>query len=1068
MSQLARGPNELLREAGAERRRGTDAGLRAAMRLYDEALVVAHDQPRAAASALAGHAKCCEAIGEPVLALADLKEALELPLPRAALPPLLVHRAELYLDNGTAELGVDDLRLAIRLSAGAKPGGAAYASHTRAKELLARAEEEDAPSSGAASRSSRARQQPRVQPQPEPEPEPAQHGTVVVEIGREIAAARGPLGISFGPTADRSALEVTAITPGSPVERGFPEVGPGCVLVAVKTIGQWIELEGKSPSQIWALLRQRMEQRPLSLEFRTTHDGMHWGAYANAWRRASRPTSTPRARSQRRSLSPSGGSRLQIVPHVQITDVLKSLRLHNQGEMTFSDFEKAHVAILGSESMYGVAEHFMELRDEDRSEMRANDVSWERVLRRGTDREFGVVLVDEFHSWVRGQAKNTAAEPGSLSPRQSTSQAWSPRSAKQEWSRSPNRASSPRADFAGAVVSPNVSRRTLQLMQDEHDTRSPHMSHRVVVRRQVGSMSPEYDEGSIGDTTVASDEVVTRVRPPVAVTEKHQRSFDKARKKAVARLSSSSVRVQVRQAVRYGQREVRSDSGGAQGCAGVQCIISNEGSSHYPTGLQRVRSKLLWVANAASPVRPRDFFVRIDGAQRGYFEPAGFVRAAQAAEVRVLDDFVQHSPRQRPRMGSYFNAKEPYRTPMDVSELRALFTALDSDGSGMVSTEQLTRFVFGVQKTAGRGRGFPGDRPPIWHYPLPHGRWETALHTLQLDMSGAAPALAIRWRPETSDPAHSGKKVPAGGGLAACCAAPTKHDPPSLAAVSAHGGDGASPAAVEVSVHVKLSEIRAVVFGATQPGHDPTATSSADLAAGGEDHWRCFSVFMDESRWDFFCTHDLDARACFLALQSELAPGRGRGGRQAATAAVSSWEDTERLWGRLLWHSARARLHALSAEMRRPHGSTLAQIVKHPPQPPIWQPIEKIKHKTLADSHLRQRSKKRRVGNEAGHADQVEWVDGAAFCGSTMLVGKRVDVEGHGRGVVVSFSVDAYKEVLHTLRFETAGGGLTDEMVTLKLEAHDPEGDSRSTRNDGIPFSVEVWRKALRQGGGLR
>jgi tetratricopeptide (TPR) repeat protein len=216
----AESAEELLRKADAERRRGTDAGYRAAIRGYDDALDrlgADGGQPAATvARALSSRASCCEALGEHGTALVDLNEALGLPVPRSRKSQLFGQRAELYVKMGKVELAEKDLRRAIQLSSGAAPGGLAYNSHTRATELLTRLTRT---------------------PEPEPEPESrlrAARSVIVAEFGpedRRVAAGKNGLGISFESTAGGRGLRVTAIAIGSPAEHKYPELGPGCLLV---------------------------------------------------------------------------------------------------------------------------------------------------------------------------------------------------------------------------------------------------------------------------------------------------------------------------------------------------------------------------------------------------------------------------------------------------------------------------------------------------------------------------------------------------------------------------------------------------------------------------------------------------------------------------------------------------------------------------------------------------------------------------------------------------------------------------------------------------------------------
>ena len=220
----------MVREADAERRRGSDAGYRSAILLYDDALQLLRadkGQPMTTANALSSRARCCEALGEPVAAIKSLTEAIALPLPRASMPQLLVQRAELYLANGTPDM-LGDLREAIRLSAGAVPGGLAFTSHTRARELLGALTQAESPI-----------------------PEPEVRGKIVAEFNSKHDDAGVPIGIVFAPTAGPHGLEVTGIAVDSPAARDYPELGPGCLLVAIKTLGNhWVELEGKSSSHI--------------------------------------------------------------------------------------------------------------------------------------------------------------------------------------------------------------------------------------------------------------------------------------------------------------------------------------------------------------------------------------------------------------------------------------------------------------------------------------------------------------------------------------------------------------------------------------------------------------------------------------------------------------------------------------------------------------------------------------------------------------------------------------------------------------------------------------------------
>lgn len=604
----------------------------------------------------------------------------------------------------------------------------------------------------------------------------------------------------------------------------------------------------------------------------------------------------------------------------------------------------------------------------------------------------------------------------------------------------------------------------------------------------------------------------------MAVNAHHQKRFETVRKKALAALKKGAIRVQARQAVRYGPWSAAALAR-ARPDGGAEFMISREGQSHISSSLQNVRSKLLRLANAPpfDDWQPQSFFEQLLEAGRVGFEKMEFVRAVQAAfdESATLEQDPSHSMRRQWQRSSDSGAgtrshsefdREQCRLalitrhsqplePIAANELIELFVALDVDCIGVVGIEELGAFVFGGAVGSDQLHRYHGHQL-VWQYPLPYGRWETAPRMLQLDLSltGAAPqALVISWQTQLDNFANAEDSRAArtrprqtatgGGGLAACCAAPEQHSPESLAATSSIGGNAGARTgrAVEVSVRVNLSEIRRVVFGAARPGMDPepaagAASASAQRVAaevstgiqGGHEHWKCFSIHTDETRWDFSCKSGHDARACFLALQSAIAGSSSSGGSSNSLASISHLHAQsqvgaiDRLWGRLLWHTARTRLHTLAAVMRVPHTRALAQVLEHPRQPRLRQPIERMKHKTLAEMHSKKattqekRQQQQRLVQSRG--DDSDWVDGAWMHSSKMLVGQRLDVEGYGRGTVISTSVDSHGDTVHTLRFEHDSNvsTATQQLVTLKLDSEMFRHRERGNDGSGLPFMVEV------------
>ncbi len=368
---------------------------------------------------------------------------------------------------------------------------------------------------------------------------------------------------------------------------------------------------------------------------------------------------------------------------------------------------------------------------------------------------------------------------------------------------------------------------------------------------------------------------------------------------------------------------------------------------------------------------------------------------------------------------------------ISTTELVDLFTALDTHGTGLVPVEAIEAFVFGDVGGYQQWQR-QQQQEPEWQYPLSHGWLDTTPRTLRLDLSmiGGPPALIITWRSqEVGTDLRFYTKKPRDNVVGTCCAAPEQRSS-SRRMPSASARGSAPRGVVEQFVRISLSEVRSVIFGAAT---DLTLAPRAHTF----DHWNSFSLCTSDIRWDFTCAAAQDARRCFLALQSVL----------VSTASAPM----ERLWGRILWHSARARFRTLAAVLQLPHSSTMATVVAHPKQPSRRKPIDRTRHQTLADLHLKQRQQRQnRLQKADGQVLESDWVDGSRFRCSRLPPGVRVDVEGYGCGEVVSTSTDALDEPVHTIQFEHAN---TTEHKTLKLQHRAGGG---GLVHSGLPFLVEV------------
>ena len=766
---------------------------------------------------------------------------------------------------------------------------------------------------------------------------------------------------------------------------------------------------------------------------------MHWNARREQWIRpradeGSTDATTARdlfgARSGHRHDCSPDASRLQLLPGVNLTQVLSSLALYgraNPGEMTFSDFEKAYRHLFGT--TVGVAAQFMQLRDEEISALR-NEQSRAapRADHHTSESEFGVVLVDDFHSWIRGQATAVGAERTVRAERPTRSR-----------SRSSTQGTPPR------VLDLDIQHRTVRAERPARSrSRSP--ASRETQKDLLGGIQcgptpwhsrPQEYTPSVEPSRSFAGHSTTLKTAGRKISEHHVRSFETAQEKAVEALRKGVTQLQGRYALRYSAPARGEHAALEANGSHCQLTICNEATSHQLEHLQGVRSKLLWLASVATAPSndwsPQHFFREIEETGRGVFEKLRFVHAVQsafseaAAEHLFSRDAAAHRPiRGEARVDSGLTPATPARIG-DV-ELVELFTALDAHGTGVVPVEALESFVFGG-----------GDRHPLrqrqeepkWHYPFSHGRLDTTPRTLQLDLSMSAgpPALLISWRSQDVDPAetvtgaHARAKKPTTGLPGACCAAP-EHRHSRRALSTAVRGTGAEGGA-EHSVRVVLSDIRAVIFGAA------TGLTRA-LDARTFDHWNSFSVCTQDVRWDFASAAARDARSCFLAIQAVL----------VSRASPSM----ERLWGRILWHSARARFRTLAAELKLPLHRTMSAIVAHPKQPSRRKPIDRMRHQTLADLHLKQRSQA-----AEDQSFESDWVDGSRFSTSSLPTGVCVDVEGYGCGEVISTSADALDEPVHTIKFKHDSTG----NKTLKLQ-------HRAVRQDhpgsGLHFLVEVAR----------
>ena len=745
--------------------------------------------------------------------------------------------------------------------------------------------------------------------------------------------------------------------------------------------------------------------------------------------------------------------------------------------MTFSDFEKAYRQLFGT--TLGVAAQFMQLRDEETSVLR-NEQSRAapRVDHHKSEYEFGVVLVDDFHSWIRGQATAVGVERTVRVQRPSRS-----------------RSRSPMQETPSRLL--DIQHRTV------HAERSPRSRSRSPTFREpqkdlVGSIPygstpwhnrlQEYPSVAISRDFAGHSTALKAAKDRRKFSEHHESACEKYQAKAVEALRKGISRLQGHYALRYSVpvREHGILEANEKHC---QLIICNEATSHHFEHLQGVRSKLLWLASVAMAAlndwSPHHFFRQIEETGRGVFEKLRFVHAVQsafseaAAEVTVLRDEAAHG-----RIQGFAVASDQHNTPLqqlkahfgrswlsmsveekrfalercelvDVTssrlgsaqsdfdsgltpaaparigdiELVELFTALDAHGTGVVPVETIESFVFGG-----------GDRHPLrqrqekpeWHYPVSHGRLDTTPRTLQLDLSTGAgsPALVITWRSQEIDSAQTvtgeraRAKKPKTGLPGACCATPDHRH--SRRAVKASARGTGAEGVVEHSVRIILSDIRTVIFGAT------TDLTRA-LDACTFDHWNSFSVCTEDLRWDFASAAAQDARNCFLAIQAVLV--------SRASPLM------ERLWGRILWHSARARLCTLAAELKLPLHRTLSAIVAHPKQPSRWKPLDRIRHQTLADLHLKQRPA--RVQEAEYQSFRSGWVDGSRFITSSLPTGVCVNVEGYGCGDIISTSADALDEPVHTIKFKHDSTG----NKTLKLQ----HGAVRQGHPDsGLHFLVEV------------
>jgi hypothetical protein len=575
------------------------------------------------------------------------------------------------------------------------------------------------------------------------------------------------------------------------------------------------------------------------------------------------------------------------------------------------------------------------------------------------------------------------------------------------------------------------------------------------------------------------------------ISEHHARAFDKAQKRAVKALKKGVTRLQGRSAMRY--IHVQGDAVFETDQTQCELTIWNEAKSHRAERLQVVRSKLLRLANVVTAAfddwSPRRFFRELE--ETDAFEKFQFVHAIQSASstADAQEKFVrdkasssskvftaaarQHStplqqakahfgyrrwssmsPEEKrcvlvecdPSYGisgklaagqSDFepSSKQSAFTRISTTELVELFRALDTHGTGLVPIEAIEAFVFGDVSIS---QPWQRQQEPEWQYPLSHEWLDTSPRTLRLDLSlvSGPPALIITWGSQDLNLAHKNgtgnharAKTPRPSVVGACCATPEQH--PSRRIPSTSAPESAPGSAVEQSVRISLSEVRSVIFG---------AATNLILAPGAYafDHWNSFSVCTSDMRWDFACAAAQDARRCFLALQSVLVP----------VASTSM----ERLWGRILWHSARARLRTLATVLQLSHNRTMVAILAHPKQPTRRKPIDRMRHQTLAGVRLKQREQRQtRLQKADGQVLESDWIDGSRLRSSRLPPGLCVDVEGYGRGEVVSTSTDGLDEPVHTIQFEHAN---TTEHKTLKLQ-HVRAGDGGRTHSS-LPFLVEV------------